>query len=263
LVLSWRFACDGLAGYIAGGHEHGVEFTAGADGKPVTRPMCLNLEHYAVRSGPAGLFVPRYRASVHAEQVARNAVRVVIEPYDEWQVRASITYRLLPDRVIEARYDFVFDADYFNFEAFVSNYFHAPTEPYLYIGDGWKKPAIGESEHRFWAREPGKAQNVHALYSDAFQQFHLSTSVDPEPYRHPIMVTPIADSGWSVIALVNRADCPSLSANRRWNAHDFSLVGRNVGGGESITCRAWLAYARLESLDQALALYQQLTHEVP
>jgi hypothetical protein len=257
-TASWRFAYDGLAGYIAGGHEHGVEPTAGADSQPVTRPMCLNLEHYAARSRTDGLFVPRYKAPVQAQQVAADTVRVVVEPYSEWQVRAAITYRLLPDRVIGARYDFVFGADYSGFEAFVSSYFRAPNEPYLYLGAGWKQPALGESEHRFWARDPEEAENVRALYSDAFQRVHLAGTVDPAHYGHPIMVTPVADSGWSVLTLIDRAECPNLSANRRWNAHDFSLVGRDVARGESVTSRAWLAYARLESLDQALTLYQQL-----
>ena len=263
LIASWRFAYDGLAGYISSGHQHGVELTAGADGQPVTRPMCLNLEHYHARSHVGGLFVPRYKAPVQAERLARDTVRVAMEPYHDWQVRATITYRLLPVRVIEARYDFLFGADYAGFEAFVSNYFHSPTEPYLYLGDGWKQPIIGESEHRFWARGPLEAGNIRTLYPDSFQRVQLIAAVDPAPYKHPIMVTPIADSGWSVVTLVDRCGCPNLSANRRWNAHDFALVGRDVARGESISCRAWLAYARLESLDQALMLYQQLAKADP
>jgi hypothetical protein len=263
LVPCWRFAYDGLAGYISGGHEHGVELTTGADVQPVTRPMCLNLEHYHARSHADGLFVPRYKAPVQAEQVAEDSVRVAIGPNDRWQVRATITYRLLPHRVIRARYDFLFDADFPGFEAFVSNYFHSPTEPYLHLGDGWQQPTIRESEHRFWARGPSEAENVRALYPDSFQPVHLTAVVDPAPYKYPIVVTPIADSGWSVITLVDRSGCPNLSANRRWNAHDFALVGRDVARGESITCRASLAYARLESLDQALTLFQKLAKVDP
>ena len=68
------------------------------------------------------------------------------------------------------------------------------------------------------------------------------------------MVSPIRDSGWSVVHVIERAQCPSISANRRWQAHDFSLLGRDVAAGETVSCRAWMIYARLNCLDDALKL---------
>ena len=120
------------------------------------------------------------------------------------------------------------------------------------------QPRIGENEHRFWARGPAEAENIQALYPPAFQRIDMTAPVDPAYYRYPVMVTPIADSGWSVIALVEPSVCPSVSVNRRWNAHDFCLVGHDVARGQSITCRAWLAYAKLRSLEDALAVYERL-----
>ena len=240
-----------------------MELTAGADGQPVTRPMCLNLEHYFARSH-AGPLVPRYQAPVRTEWVAdgmRGAVRIMVGPIEAWQVRATITYRLRPERVIEARYDFAFDADYAGFEAFVSNYFRAPAAPYVHLGEGWVQPAIGADEHRFWVRGPREAENARVVYPDAFRRVQLTAAIDPAPYRHPIMVTPVARSRWSVVTIADPEGCASLSANRRWNAHDFSLVGRDVARGQTVTCRAWMAYVRLEVLDEAVMLYRRLTGE--
>ena len=108
LVPSWRFKREGLAGYISGGPEHGVELTHGADGRPVTRCMCLNLEHYYAKSCRGGRFVPRGKADVRTEQADEGGVRVEISAWGDWNVTSTITYRLLPERIIEATFDFAF-----------------------------------------------------------------------------------------------------------------------------------------------------------
>ena len=64
---SVAFAYDSLAGYVSGGRHQGVELTRGADGRPVTRAMCLNLEHYYARGAGKGMFVPRYEAPATTE----------------------------------------------------------------------------------------------------------------------------------------------------------------------------------------------------
>jgi len=260
LVESAYFACDGLRGYICGGHEHGVELTAGRGGRPVTRRMCLNLEHYYARER-AGLFVPRLKAEVTSELLGRDAFRVAIAPFGDWLVRSTITYRLPRERVIEAQFEFAFQIAYEAFEAFISNYFYEPTEPTIHAGGRWFRPQIGDYEHRYWARSDRDARDIEdgrlaALFEEL--EYDYEAPVDPQRYDYPVMITPVGDSGWSVVHLVEKAACPSISINRTWSAHDFSLVGRDVAKGETVTCRAWMAYAKLDSPDQALSLYEDL-----
>jgi len=255
--MQWRIV---LSRHISGGHEHGVELTAGADLKPVTRPMCLNLEHYYARA-MSGRFVPRQKAEITGERVANDAVQIKIAPFEQWRVEAAITYTLLPAGVIEARFELSFDADYPRFEAFISNYFHEPTEPHIRVGGSWAQPKLGEREHRYWPRSTQDAADVGDGRLDEFYQTmaDYACPVDPQCYDLPVMVTPIADSDWSIIHVIEPEQCASLSANRTWHAHDFSLFGRDVSKGETHVARAWMAYRQLDNLDQALELYTELT----
>ena len=263
-VPSWRFNYEGLAGYVCGGHEHGVELTCGIDKRPVTRCMCLNLEHYYAKSCRGGRFVPRGKATVRAEQISDNTIRVEIDPWGHWNLTATITYTLMPDRIIEATFDFAFGTNYEDFEAFVSNYFHAPTEPHVHLGGAWTQPRLGEREHRYWPRSERDGAVVQDGRLDEFiagMKEPYEVPVDPLCYDYPVMVTPIGDSRWSVVHIVQRKMCPTLSANRTWHAHDFSLVGHDVCEGDQLSCRAWMAYAKLESLDDALSLHKRLDAE--
>src|SRR5689334_10081025 len=94
LTPSLRFRRDGFAGYITGGHEHGVHLTEGADGLPITRPMCLNVEHYYATNARGGRFVPRYKAAVHTD-LTGDALRLRIEPFEAWRVSVDATYRFV------------------------------------------------------------------------------------------------------------------------------------------------------------------------
>ena len=262
LYPAWRFRLEGLSGYISAGQQHGVEFTEGIDGAPVTRRMCLDVEHYYSLSCPRGRFVPRYEAEKSSERLGDDAVRIVIAPHKEWRVETQITYRVLPERIVEARYDFSFDADYLGFEAFISNYFHEADEPFLHLDGRWVQPRIGEKEHVFWARSAADAENTRRLHSEVDSAHGMSRPVDPLYYDHPIMITPIRETGWAVVNMAERDKCSSLSANRRWRAHDLSLVGQDVARGQVVSCRAWMAYLRLESMDQALSLYRDLVKPI-
>jgi len=264
LIDCWRFKYDKLAGHIIGGHEHGFELTAGADMGPVSRRMCMNLEHYYARGRTMGRFVPRYEAEVTASRAGDDAVRIAIAPYEDWRITSTITYRLLPECTFEASYEFTFHQDYGGFEALISNYFHDPTEPHLHAGGKWFRPQLGDREHRYWTRTEEDARILRdGRWDDFFAETKddYTLSIDDAPYDHPLMVTEIGDSGWSIINVIERDVCPSISANRTWNAHDFSLVGRDVAEGETVACRAWMAYRQLESLDDAVKLCTDLLGE--
>jgi hypothetical protein len=266
LAPRWHFNYDKLEGYVHGGHEHGVEFTCGVDGRPVTAAMCLNLEHYFALGRDHGLFVPRYKASVHTHEEKDGSIQVEIEPFEEWKVRSTITYKLLPQRIIEARFEFSFDESYRGFEALISNYFLDATEPYLHLGGSWEQPRLTDGEHRCWPSDEGAAQRIAELqsYPSATQiQNQVELPIDSKSFDYPIMVTPVGNTGWCVINIVEPAMCVSLSANRKWKAHDFSLIGRDVAARESVSCRSWMAYYPLEltdhqSLDAAIDLYHEL-----
>ena len=258
LVQSWQFKSDGVLGYIVGGGEHGVQIAATADRKPGTRPMCLNVEHYYSRSHRGGRFVPRNKAATHTDLIAADTVCVQIEPFGDWRVRTTVTFRSLAEAVIEATYEFSFEVDIAGFEAFISNYFHEPTEPFIHVGGEWQQPKLSDHEHRFWPRGLAEAENIKAIYPrEAEPGNDVLLPVDPSCLDHPVMVTPIRDSAQSIINVVEPAYCASLSANRRWQAHDFSFGLGDVAKGQTATCRAWLCCRALDSLVEAILLSEE------
>lgn len=258
LVRSLQFDANGVRGYVTGGGQHGVEIVSMRDRHPGTRPMCMNLEHYYSRSCREGLFVPRAKARVHTE-LLEDGVRIHIDPFDRWLVETEVVLRVLDGPMIEACYTFSFLSRFEGFEALVSNYFLDPTEPFLHLGGEWRRPEVSEREHRFWPRGRREADNIAAIYpGELTPSDDIELTVDEEAYDHPIMVTPVRDTPTSIVNIVEPRYCSSLSANRRWNAHDFSLVAMDVDRGETVSCRAWLVCCELGSLDDAIGLQDQL-----
>jgi hypothetical protein len=123
------------------------------------------------------------------------------------------------------------------------------------------QPQLGEHEHHFWARSAGDAARIPELYVSEPGTQQVTLPVDPAYYDYPVMVTPIRDTGWGVVHMIQGERCASLSANRIWRAHDFSIIGQDVSKGQTVTCRAWMAYVKLDALDDALGLYQELSKE--
>lgn len=258
LVESWKFISDGVRGYLTGGDEHGVELTAGPEEEPVTRRMCFNLEHYLADGEAFGEFVPRHEAAITAERVGSRSVRILIAPTDHWAVHTELTFSVHPDRTIEAEYEFTFDRDYDGFEAFVSNYFHSPEPPFIPLNGEWVQPDVGNSEHRFWTPDAGECYQIRNRYPE--NPMGLEASFSEASLDHSLMVTPIPESSASVVHAIEQSECATLSANRQYNAHDFSLVGRDVSEGESVTCRAWMSYAELDELHEAFDFYDRLVN---
>lgn len=260
LSPSWYFKTDGMRGYISGVHEHGIEITGiGSDLRPATRRMCLNVEHYYSRPLLNGRFIPRYKANVRAEQIDDGRIRIEIDPFDEWQVRTIVTYVVRPEDIIEATFEFTFEIDIAGFEAFISNYFHEATEPFIHVGGQWMKPQLTNDEHRFWARGLEEAKTIEAVYQREFINDGVDLPIDDKFYDFPLMVTPVADTGLAIVNFAERKHCSSISANRCWKAHDFSLVGTDVSAGETVICRGWLACRPIEPLDDVIALFLELT----
>jgi len=266
MVPSLRFVEKGFKGYLAGGGEHGIEITMGMDNAPVTRPMCMNVEHYFSLSCGEGLFVPRYRAETKTEILSDRSLEVSILPYEEWRLQTVVRFTLLQERLIEARYTFSFETSHTFFEAFISNYFHEPTPPYIHVGGRWVQADIKDNEHRWWPKGDKQA----AALPEIFERNPMppaggdaERNVDAARYDHAIMISPIRDTGWAVLNMVDPGSCAGISANTIWQAHDFSLVGRAVVSGETVQCRAWLAYEKVESPEAALSIYEKLIEKTP
>ena len=261
IMPSWLFYTQGIRGYVSGGGFHGVEICSGVNGEPVTRPMTLNLEHYYARDCRDGRFVPRVKASVESVYDEEEEIfRIEIAPFEEWRIHTTITYRLARNRTIEAVYRFAFERDFSGFEAFVSTYYHQPDEPYMYLDGEWKQPDLRDDEHRFFARGDREAENINAVYNREKDEANtVRLTIDPRRVPYPIMITPIRDTGYFVVNIVEPESWSSLSANRKWNAHDFSMFARDFKAGEIQTGRSWLTYCQLSSLDEAFDLYRNLT----
>jgi len=264
LAQAWRFDQKQTAGYICGVHEHGIELTRGANRRSVTRHMCMNLEHYFCQD-QLGLFVPRHKAPVQSKLVGDRSVRIDIGPYEDWRVHTTITYKLLPECTIRAEYVFRFEKAYRGFSALVSNYFHDSAEPWIHVGGIWMQPQLGRNEHRTWPRdaEAGKAaeRRMKMMSKAPETPKDLKCPIHDQFYDQPVIVSSIGDSGWSVVHVIEERRCPCLSANRRWHAHDFSLVGQDVKDGEEIVCRTWMVYVQLRKLEEATILARKLLRQ--
>jgi hypothetical protein len=222
--------------------------------------MCLNLEHYYSRSCGNGRAVPRIKAKVQSERLDNDAVRVRIEPYESWELEATVTFRLLPRVIVEATYEFSFGRDFESFEVFVSNYFHDPVEPFIRVNGEWRQPRLSDREHRFWARGAREAQDIRSMYPVGIgPEDNIDLPIDDDRYEYPIMVTPIPGSQQSIVNIVEPSCCVSLSANRRWNAHDFSMGFGDVLEGQTAKGKAWLCCTTLTSHDEAIGLFEDLT----
>lgn len=254
-LKSWKFVSDGVRGYVSGGDEHGVELTTGAYEELVTRRMCLNVEHYLADNRPFGEFVPRHEANISAERTVDGEIQVSIDPTNEWRVSCKITFSVPTFRTIEATYEFTFHDDIAGFEAFISNYFHNPTPPFLSLDGQWVQPELTDSEHRFWIAEDGEQETIRDRYPTS--PMGLDRTVSDALFDYPMMITPVPDSEATVVHIVEPEECATLSVNRTYNAHDFSLVGRDVSAGDSVTCRTWMIYSELDEPREAVDLYRR------
>lgn len=262
-----RFVFDRLAGYLAGGREHGVELTRGADGKSVTRPMCMNLEHYYAVGRDNGMFVPRYTAPRRTELIDSRSLRVTIEPHDGWRLTSTVMLRVLEACRFEAVYEFTFDEPLQGFDALVSHYFHTMDEPWLHLDGRWVRPMIGDQEHIAFPVSDAAAAHTRrhiddpATHTDVKRYVKnagaFSLPVSSQHVTAPVMISPVGAEGWSLIHVVEPTTLVSFSANRCYFAHDFTLIGRDVARGERVTCRAWMIYTQLNSPDDALAITRQ------
>jgi len=260
IAPSLRFRYGDVAGYISGGEWHGVELTGGERGGPATRSMCMNLEHYFAADREGGWFVPRFKTVRHTKLID-NGIQVDFEPYENWPVRSSIIYELLDSACISATYTFHFSDAIPAFEGFISNYFTTQDAPHVYVNGSWQQPALTDTEHRYLGRSMLDITTIRDrlnVVGSPIPDAKPDLTFDEQIYDRPIMISDVAGGQWQIIHIADPEHCPSLSYNRKWQAHDFSLIGRDVQAGETITCRAWMICTQLSSMDDAFKWYDQL-----
>jgi hypothetical protein len=221
--------------------------------------MCLNLEHYSAASHGIGWFVPREEAIARTEQIGKSEIRVSIEPFENWKLESRISLRLRPHWVVEAEYEFIFHDDYKCFLPLFSNYFVEPTEPFLRLGGKWVQPGLNDKEHRFWPKSADDAEAIKRAYLEGMDAARRKTRpIDPQVFDLPIMVTPVGNASYYVINIIEPRFCSNLSANRKYNAHDFSPIGKDCANGSSVSFKAWLVVREMQELDEALKVYSEL-----
>ena len=258
-----RFRFPHVQGYLSGGNEHGIELTT-PNGKagPITRRMCRNLEHYFTNDRKGGYFVPRYLTQIDSSAAA-DSVTVKFAAYEGWPVEATATFRVVSETLLEAVHTFTFSEALPGFEGFISNYVILNDPPWLQLDGKWCQVELGDKEHRYFpCHEQGRA-NLHERFKvcdvpESTKGMGIGWPVDDATVTLPVMVTPTSIDEWYVLHAVDPAECPSFSANRMWRAHDYSLVGRDVAAGETVTCRSWMSYAQLDAVDQAEDWYRSL-----
>ena len=105
------------------------------------------------------------------------------------------------------------------------------------------------------------ARRVYHDTADEAQAATIATvkPIDASFYDIPLMVTPVGDGNYYVINVIEPEHCSSLSANRRWKAHDFALFGSDFSRGDQISTKAWLVVRELSDLDDALETLRHLT----
>jgi len=174
-----------------------------------------------------------------------------------WQVAGKITCTFLPQCTIRADYEMEFDADYKDFNTLVSAYFHEATLPYLRIAGEWQQVALPDQmQHRFWCRSQQDLGDfrkaLDAMNADyAGSGFPDLISVDDLTWEEPVMVNTTRNTGWAVAMWFDK-NVRSVSANVRWQAHDFSIGGFDVKKGESIMSTLYMAYRKIGNMDDLL-----------
>jgi glyoxylase-like metal-dependent hydrolase (beta-lactamase superfamily II) len=259
----YEFRAGELTGLLRPqGRFHGIEYTAGRAQVRITEPsLCMmNLEHYLCVDRH-GSMAPR-NARQHY-RVEDQTVTLRFEPTPDWRLRAAVTYDLSVENRLDTWFRFDFGQDYPRFEAFVASYFHAGNPPpFLRSAGEWFRPEIEPREHRFFPRD---AQSTGLITDGRWKGLELgrfTAGVDPRAYDFAMHVSLNETTGWAVLLMTDPSLCPSISANLFCHAQDFSLIGRDVAAGDSVTVRTRLLYVPLSSPDDAVPHYQQFLDEI-
>lgn len=255
-ALLYELASKNIFGFIRPrGHHHGLALF-GFEGIPITRPgaCTLNLEHYC-EEGKAAPFLPRDVCPMH-HSVRDGSLNIHFSETSDWPVESTITYRLAGENLIDVDFEFKFGRSFRRFEAFIASYFFSRVIAYVKLDTGWVRPEIKGGEQLFFARDVDGAKQVADGRWGFLGNGKLFATVDPREYEWAMLVDWNEKSKWAFVQMVDPKFCPSISTNTFAYAQDFSLVGMDVEGGQSITAKARAAYVRVDDLEELGKLYE-------
>jgi hypothetical protein len=263
-VTLYEFETGQLRGYLSGmGANPGITITAGADGKPITPSgsSMMTLSHYLCSSniGPyAPLKAEDRRQELHGDSLV---VRFAATPH--WPLEATVCYTLCEEGRIDTIFHFNFQADFPAFEAqVVSTFTDTAGVSNLHVDGNWFRPALAGKDISFFARD----RFAEAMVQDGRWDFNVIEGyrvlLDDRGYDYPILVSLEEKSGWALVQMCLIDECPSVALCSTPRQHNFSLVGRGVKQGESLTCHTRVAYGQFRGLEGILPLYHQFVREV-
>lgn len=251
-----------LKGYIrATGHHHGLIFTEGQDGQPVTKGrMCtLNLEHYS-ETGKTAPFLPRDE-SLHSHKKEGDIVVLTVAETEEWPLVSTITYDLTHSDYITVTFAFEFHRDFPEFEAFVASYMADWTPPLIKAGGTWVRPFPEKRYQMFVPRDDSVAGWPLDGRWGWFPE-SLNPIVSPLRYDIPVLVSRNDATQWALIQMVDPERISALSPNTFAPAHDLALVGRDVKKGETVSVPVRLLYRKVERLEQVEEWYEEFLNDL-
>jgi hypothetical protein len=251
-----------LRGFIrATGHHHGLIFTEGADGEPITKGrMCtLNLEHYS-ETGKTGPFLPR-KESLHSYEREGDVFTLTVDATDEWPLVSRVRYDLSNEEFIEVTFKFEFQRDFPQFEAFVASYMHRWTPPLIKCSGEWVRPFPEKRYQMFVPREDAVAgwplDGRWGWFTGS-----LRPKVSSLRYDIPVMVSRDDATEWSLIQMVPPEMISALSPNTFAPAHDLCLVGRDVKAGETVSVPVRLLYRQVPRMEMVEEWYEEFLQDL-
>jgi len=263
-VTFYEFQSGELRGYLRGtGPCPGIQITEAGEKGAITPPggSLMSLTHY-LSASHAAPEAPR-KTPGRTEEVRGNTLVVRFPATQDWPLEALVSYRVGDEGRIDAGFAFHFSQPLAGFEAQVtSTFLHGSGVPHLHVGGDWLRPALGEKEISFFARDAAAAM----LIEDGRWDFCLARGyrvlLDERGYDYPLLVHMEEKSGWALVQMLLTEECPSISVCSSPAQLNFSLLGRQARAGERVSCHARLAYGRFRGLEGILPLYHQFVREV-
>jgi len=263
-VTLYEFETGQLRGHLSGmGANPGINLTAGADGKPLTPSgaSMMTLSHYLCSSN-IGPYAP-LKAEDRRQELHGDSLVIHFPATPHWPLEATVCYTLCETGRIDSIFHFDFRADFPSFEAQVTSTFaDSAGVSNLHIDGNWFRPALTGKDFSFFARD----RFAEMLVQDGRWDFNVIEGyrvlLDERGYDYPILVLLEEKSGWALVQMCLIDECPSIALCSTPRQHNFSLVGRSVKQGETLTCHARLAYGQFRGLEGILPLYHQFVREV-
>lgn len=239
------------------GPMHGVIIEKMGDAaSPVIKDRALlNLEHYLAKGRYAD-FLPRKLKQYALLKDAQ--VSVHFPPTEDWPLTSQLSYSFPEPNVIDAELTFEFDAPMEEFEVYFTSYMTAQFERRVRVNGQWIKPDISESEQLLIPRD----DKIAGRFNDGRWAF-LADRQKLADYRFdlPVMISQDADSGWTLVQMIEPGVCTHIAPNLFAAGHNFIIGGWSVKKGEQRTARIRLLVGRNLSNEDVEKAYKEFADQ--